>query len=346
MLCWNTGTTWWIWNSTDVGTIAAITANSLLMCIPWLGYRTFLKKYGKRIGYCALVFFWMSFEYIHLNWQISWPWLSLGNVFSLHPNWVQWYEYTGIGGGTLLIVATNIFLYECMLEIKKPAAERKLTKPLIALTTLALFVIGFAMYYQSRPKTANEQTMQVVVVQPNINPYAKFTADSMATQIKRLVSISKQQVDSNTQLLVWPETALSAGDSQDNTRSNPLYQPVFELLTQFPDKESLLRNYTINELTSQTVFECAMQGDSIANEIFEFTGQILGESLANFVMFSSPEAIVLFGGLTKAGNLLLNPTRQAMEANLLPIFKNKVKLIFSELNESDAAILGASALVW
>ena len=239
MLCWNTGTTWWIWNSTDVGTIAAITANSLLMCIPWLGYRTFLKKYGKRIGYCALLFFWMSFEYIHLNWQISWPWLSLGNVFSLHPNWVQWYEYTGIGGGTLLIVATNIFLYECMLEIKKPAAERKLTKPLIALTTLALFVIGFAMYYQSRPKTANEQTMQVVVVQPNINPYAKFTADSMATQIKRLVSISKEQVDSNTQLLVWPETALSARDLQDNTRSNPLYQPVFELLTQFP-KLSLL----------------------------------------------------------------------------------------------------------
>ena len=157
MLCWNTGTTWWIWNSTDVGTIAAITANSLLMCIPWLGYRTFLKKYGSRIGYCALVFFWMSFEYIHLNWQISWPWLSLGNVFSLHPNWVQWYEYTGIGGGTLLIVATNVFLYEFMLKIRKPATERKLTIPLIALTTLALFVIGFAMYYQSRPKTANEQ---------------------------------------------------------------------------------------------------------------------------------------------------------------------------------------------
>ena len=89
-----------------------------------------------------------------------------------------------------------------------------------------------------------------------------------------------------------------------------------------------------------------MQGDNIANNIFEFTGQILGESLANFVMFSSPASIVLFGGLTKAGNLLLNPTKKHMEANLLPIFKNKVKLIFSELKESDAAILGASALVW
>ena len=89
-----------------------------------------------------------------------------------------------------------------------------------------------------------------------------------------------------------------------------------------------------------------MQGDSIANEIFEFTGQILGESLANFIMFSSPEAIVLFGGLTKAGDLLLKPTRKAMESNLLPIFQNKVKLLFSELKEADAAILGASSLVW
>ena len=123
-------------------------------------------------------------------------------------------------------------------------------------------------------------------------------------------------------------------------------ETAIELLTQYPEQESLLRNYTINELTSEAVYDCAMQGDNIANEIFEFTGQILGESLANFIMFSSPEAIVLFGGLTKAGDLLLKPTRKAMEANLLPIFQNKVKLLFSELKEADAAILGASSLVW
>jgi glucokinase len=123
-------------------------------------------------------------------------------------------------------------------------------------------------------------------------------------------------------------------------------ETAIELLTDYPEKESLLRNYTINELTSENVYECAMQGDNIANEIFEFTGQILGESLANFIMFSSPEAIILFGGLTKAGDLLLNPTRKHMEANLLPIFQNKIKLLFSELQEADAAILGASALVW
>jgi glucokinase len=135
------------------------------------------------------------------------------------------------------------------------------------------------------------------------------------------------------------------GSLESYVSATGVRETAIELLTLHPDKESLLRNYTINELTSETVYECAMQGDPIANHIFEFTGQILGESLANFIMFSSPEAIVLFGGLTKAGNLLLNPTRKHMEENLLPIFKNKVKLIFSDLKESDAAILGASALV-
>jgi glucokinase len=122
-------------------------------------------------------------------------------------------------------------------------------------------------------------------------------------------------------------------------------ETALEMLANHPDKQSLLRNYKPEELTSETVYECAIKGDAIAKEIFDFTGQLLGEALANFVMFSSPEAIVLFGGLTKAGDLILNPTRNAMEANLVQVFKNKVKLVFSNLKEADAAILGASALI-
>ncbi len=110
--------------------------------------------------------------------------------------------------------------------------------------------------------------------------------------------------------------------------------------------DSLMRNYAKEEIDSRVVYDCAMQGDAIANEVYAFTGKILGEALANFVMFSSPEAIILFGGLCKAGDLILTPTKKAMEENLLPIFQNKVGLIFSELKEADAAVLGASALVW
>lgn len=112
------------------------------------------------------------------------------------------------------------------------------------------------------------------------------------------------------------------------------------------DKESSLRAYKPEEIDSKKIFECAKQGDEIAKEVYRFTGQILGEALANFIMFSSPEAIILFGGVIKAGDLIMMPTKEHMEKNVLPIFQNKVKLIFSELKEADAAILGASALVW
>jgi glucokinase len=119
-----------------------------------------------------------------------------------------------------------------------------------------------------------------------------------------------------------------------------------EFLKERPKEKSLLREFSKNEIDSRIVYECAVKGDVIAKDVYAFTGKILGQALANFVMFSSPEAIILFGGLTKAGNLIMKPTREHMEKNLLPIFQGKVKLIFSELKEADAAILGASALVW
>ncbi|MBA2563260.1 MAG: ROK family protein [Chitinophagaceae bacterium] len=119
-----------------------------------------------------------------------------------------------------------------------------------------------------------------------------------------------------------------------------------EMLMQYPKENSLLRNYPVKKINSKIVYECAVQNDSIAKKVYEFTGKILGEALANFIMFSSPEAIILFGGMTKAGDMIMKPTREHMEKHLLPIFQNKVKLVFSELKESDAAILGASALVW
>jgi len=120
---------------------------------------------------------------------------------------------------------------------------------------------------------------------------------------------------------------------------------ALELLGKSNEK-SLLRNTPPDSIDSKVVYEAAIKGDKLAKEIFEFTGKILGLALANFVMFSSPEAIILFGGLTKAGDLILKPTHENMEANLIQIFQNKVKILVSHLKEADAAILGASALVW
>ena len=110
------------------------------------------------------------------------------------------------------------------------------------------------------------------------------------------------------------------------------------------DEPSVLRN--LDNIASKDVFDAAKEGDKLALKIFEFTGKILGRSFADFIAFSSPEAIVLFGGLARAKEFLTEPIESAMNANVLPLWKNKVKLVYSQLKESDAAILGASALAW
>ena len=112
------------------------------------------------------------------------------------------------------------------------------------------------------------------------------------------------------------------------------------------NEPSSLRQIPIQDITSKDVYDAAITGDKLALEIFDYTGKILGEAFANFIAFSSPKAIILFGGLAKAGDLILKPIKEAMDRNTLNIYKGKVKIMFSELKESDAAVLGASALGW
>ena len=117
-------------------------------------------------------------------------------------------------------------------------------------------------------------------------------------------------------------------------------------IIELTDRKTLLRNIPAENITSKDVFDAAIEGDEVAKDIFAFTGRMLGEKFADFVAFSAPEAIILFGGLTKAGDLIYKPIVESMNLNLMPIWRNKVKVLFSTLNESDAAILGASALAW
>jgi glucokinase len=110
------------------------------------------------------------------------------------------------------------------------------------------------------------------------------------------------------------------------------------------DEPSLLRS--LDNITSKDVYEAAKEGDKLALKVFDFTGKMLGRAFADFIAFSSPEAIVLFGGLARAKEFLLPPMEEAMNSNVLPLWRGKVKIVFSQLKESDAAILGASALAW
>lgn len=137
-----------------------------------------------------------------------------------------------------------------------------------------------------------------------------------------------------------------SGCLETYTSATGVARTAREYLDMKPNEKTLLRNVPREDITSKDVADAANAGDEMAKDIFRYTGEMLGEAFADFIAFSSPEAIILFGGLSKAGDLIMDPIRESMEKNLLQIYKDKVKLLFSELKESDAAVLGASALGW
>ncbi len=121
---------------------------------------------------------------------------------------------------------------------------------------------------------------------------------------------------------------------------------VFEMLAKYNNSESPLANIPFNDMTARMVYDAAEKGDPIALEVFEYSGELLGRSLADTVHYLSPEAIFLFGGAAAAGDYIFKPTKESMERHLLPAYRNKVQILPSKLKEGSAAIVGASALVW
>ena len=234
LLVWNGATTWWIMNSTLPGGISALLVNSLFMSIPWLGFYNVKKRMGARVGYASFIFFWLCFEYIHFNWELSWPWLTLGNAFAVHPNWVQWYEYTGVPGGSLWILLVNMLLF---LLLKRKATRGDVHVRTAALI-LALIVapILLSYYIQSKQSILTERAPNnIVVVQPNVDPYTKFDGGSEVKQQTNLIHLTENAIDSNTRLVIWPETAIPLPIDEAQVLTHPFMQPVYAMLKRHPD---------------------------------------------------------------------------------------------------------------
>jgi apolipoprotein N-acyltransferase len=237
MLLWNLATTWWVCNATLIGGLSAILPNSLLMCLPWLLFYHTKKRFGARLGYVSLVAGWLCFEYIHLNWELSWPWLTLGNVFATHPDWVQWYEFTGCSGGSLWVLLVNLLLFGMLRR-----GFGRLRIVYIILLIPIPFMVSRLLASNIAEQTAatGTDTPDVVVVQPNIDPYnEKFVENTQDSQLIKLISLSESQVDAHTALVVWPETAIPRDINERELEGNPYLAPVWHFLGRHPHLDLL-----------------------------------------------------------------------------------------------------------
>ncbi|RTL59377.1 MAG: apolipoprotein N-acyltransferase [Sphingobacteriales bacterium] len=235
LFIWNICTTWWIWNASAPGAAMAIIANSLLMTIPWLGFYSAKKRFGNRTGYVSLIIFWLTFEYIHLqDWGLSWPWLTLGNVFATHTEWIQWYSLTGSSAGSLWVLVINILLFKSFYNTSTKTYQfrwKKLLPPVLLIVLPLLVSMVLSIHMVKPPSSKN-----IVIVQPNIDPYEKVSTGSFDAQLTQLIHLSEQQIDSNTCLVVWPETALyiDNGIEENKMKENYFLNPLWAFLKRNP----------------------------------------------------------------------------------------------------------------
>ncbi|MFB9863064.1 apolipoprotein N-acyltransferase [Rufibacter immobilis] len=236
LLLWNVFTTYWVSYSTLGGGIAAVVFNALFMSVPLVAFFFTKKAAGKTIGYLSLPVYWIAFEQFHLNWDLSWPWLTLGNGFAALPGWVQWYEYTGFLGGSVWVWAVNLLVFFA-LQSKKKSVGKWLAPALTVALPLALsFWIGST--YEEQGEQA-----EVVVVQPNVDPYReKFEGGEgyipFEQQLDRLIKLSEQKITPNTRFLLWPETSISNGINWEESFSTSSVRYVLsDFLSRHPGLE-------------------------------------------------------------------------------------------------------------
>jgi apolipoprotein N-acyltransferase len=230
---WNIGTTYWLWNATIEGAYAAFLINTLLMCVPLLVYHFFAKKHSESHSEWVLILAWLSFEYLHHTWEFSWPWLSLGNAFSAFPKSIQWYEYTGVMGGSFWVLFANIKLYRLIAKWKSHSQSINFSRSLNL-----LFFIGFAPVFLSWYILYNYHSegipVNVVVVQPNIDPYTEKFESSPEIQTKHMLQLASTKMDSSVQLICFPETALQGSLNESALISEPSIQLLNQFLGEHP----------------------------------------------------------------------------------------------------------------
>ena len=208
---YNIGATWWVANASGIGASMAFILNSIFMALIFQLFHITKKYVGSQEGYLSLFLFWISFEFIHYHWELSWSWMNLGNTFSITPSWVQWYSYTGILGGTFWIILMNLIGFRLVERLFfKKEIWRTMIPTILSYSIALLLPLGSSLYtYYSYEEKTNP--MEIVIVQPNIDPYNEKFDDPVESQLKKLCDIAEQKITSNTELVIAPETAISEG---------------------------------------------------------------------------------------------------------------------------------------
>jgi len=220
--------TWWIWYASPFGMFGAVAANALLMAITFQLFHFTRLKFGNGIGYTSLPIYWLAFEFFHLDWDLSWTWLNFGNGFASWANIVQWYEYTGVLGGSLWMILINVFVFHAL------QAGKKTRKNILIGTAFLIGIPVITSYFIFHFYQEELHPIEVVVVQPNIDPYNEKFSGNSNEQLTKILKLATSQTSDKTRLLVLPETAMPDGIWNEELAFHPQIERLHAYTENYP----------------------------------------------------------------------------------------------------------------
>lgn len=234
LFLWNAFTTYWLglvdepWGTRLVSGGFPMTANALLMVLPWWLYRATYRRISPRLAPVALVAGWLAFEHLHFDWDLQWPWLTLGNVFAVRTDWVQWYEWTGTLGGSLWVWVVNLLVAHGISAYRQ--GRQGIAKRTALWATLAVLLpVAVSFGIDAQRDELDGPRVEVVVVQPNIDPYTeKFGGIDPLAQLDAMLALAEGAMTDSTRLVVLPETALQENATIDGSNGVPLLNGLWE----------------------------------------------------------------------------------------------------------------------
>ncbi len=275
-LIWNVLTTFWIYNSTDIGSILAFVLNSIFMSITF-GVWHFVRRnvFFKGFGYFALPAIWISFEYLHQDWDLTWSWLNLGNVFASDYQWIQWYEFTGSFGGAIWIFAANIVGWHAL---KKWIYERNIKASVFRLIPFILLIfipliISLISYHNYQPQG---KTAEIVVVQPDIDPYNEEYSTPIPQLLNNMLTLARQKTDAEVDMVLFPESSIAY----------TMWEADFPLTSVYDSMQRFVETYQtsiVMGLSTRVLFPEGAEIDAAAKVLNNGEGYFANYNTAAFI---------------------------------------------------------------
>lgn len=267
VLIWNIITTFWIANATLAGALIAFSVNSFAMSLVWWAAHIARRKFKSNLGYLALIVFWISFEYIHYHWDIEWPWLHLGNGFANNVKMVQWYEFTGVFGGTLWVLTMNILLFKIVQNIQNKLSLKNAIYPFVTFILLLIvpLSISFLMYFSYEEK---ESPKNIVIVQPNVDPYSEnYDLVAENRKMDKFIKLAKSVTDNKTDFIIGPETVFENSGywNEAQLQSNRFYLNFSKFIKNYSNAELIfgVSSYKIYSNKETAPVTARVQGDVV-----------------------------------------------------------------------------------